>query len=319
MKKTILITGLAGDIGRNIARIIKEEWPSTKIIGIDINVNFPHEHFADKFINGVRVTDEQFIPFIENLIDTYQIELIIPTSEIELRYFCEHRMKEIKKVPIVMADFQTMDVGFDKWNTILFLKEYGYNHPLTLNDDELHNTDKIKDIGFPAILKGKEGAGGKDVFLVHEEEFDVLKHLNRPFILQEYISDELGEYTCGLVRLSDGLTQSIIFKRTLSGDKTSYAEVVHNELIKSFLYDLALSLNLNGSINIQLRLTEDGPKVFEINPRFSSTVYFRYKLGFRDIIWAIQDKLNLPCQYNSYKENELVGKRIFRDESIIIY
>ena len=50
-----------------------------------------------------------------------------------------------------------------------------------------------------------------------------------------------------------------------------------------------VNLNLNGSINIQLRLTKNGPRVFEINPRFSSTALMRHRIGFSDVLWAIDE------------------------------
>ncbi|MED3800262.1 ATP-grasp domain-containing protein [Lysinibacillus capsici] len=318
MKKTILITGLAGDIGRNIARILKEEWPNTKIIGIDINSDFPFSNFADIFIKGVKVAEEYFISFIEDLIEEYDIDFIIPTSEIELRYFCNNKIKEIRNIPLIMADFNSMEIGFDKWLTVQFLKENNFDYPKTLNSDELDNAELIKSFPFPAILKEKKGAGGNGVYFVTNEEFNILKKLKRCFILQEYLSGNFGEYTCGLVRF-DNEIKTIIFKRKLAGDKTSYAEVVQNEQINNFLINLAKSVNLNGSINIQLRLTEEGPKVFEINPRFSSTVYFRYKLGFKDVIWSILHQMDMSISYDTYDEDDNLGKKIFRDENIIIY
>ena len=62
------------------------------------------------------------------------------------------------------------------------------------------------------------------------------------------------------------------------------------------LCNLAVKINLEGSINVQLRLTEKGPVVFEINPRFSSTVLFRHMFGFKDLEWSIQDKLNIEIE-----------------------
>ena len=54
---------------------------------------------------------------------------------------------------------------------------------------------------------------------------------------------------------------------------------------------IAESLDLFGSINIQLRLVEkEGPMVFEINPRFSSTVGMRHMIGFSDLIWSIEEQ-----------------------------
>ena len=54
------------------------------------------------------------------------------------------------------------------------------------------------------------------------------------------------------------------------------------------------TLDLRGSINIQLRFTSEGPRIFEINPRFSSTIYFRHAVGFQDLIWSVNDALGLP-------------------------
>ena len=52
---------------------------------------------------------------------------------------------------------------------------------------------------------------------------------------------------------------------------------------------IAEGLDLRGSMNIQLRLTDKGPRVFEINPRFSSTVLMRHRIGFSDVLWALEE------------------------------
>ena len=55
---------------------------------------------------------------------------------------------------------------------------------------------------------------------------------------------------------------------------------------------MSILLKLEGSINIQLRFRVDEPIIFEINPRFSSTILFRHLLGFKDLIWSIEDANN---------------------------
>ena len=52
---------------------------------------------------------------------------------------------------------------------------------------------------------------------------------------------------------------------------------------------IAQGLDLRGSMNIQLRLTDKGPRVFEINPRFSSTVLMRHRIGYSDVLWALDE------------------------------
>ena len=129
------------------------------------------------------------------------------------------------------------------------------------------------------------------------------------FIKQEYLNKEAEEYTCGLYRSTQGEVRSIIVKRTLMGGFTGYGEVCLDKEITRLLSSIAVKLNLIGSINIQLRNSDKGPCVFEINPRFSSTVRFRDMLGFNDLIWSLQDNLHLSIDpYTSLNE----GKKIYK-------
>ena len=45
---------------------------------------------------------------------------------------------------------------------------------------------------------------------------------------------------------------------------------------------------MNGLLNVQLRLTDKAPKIFEINPRASSAIKMRHMLGFKDLLWGIK-------------------------------
>ena len=75
-------------------------------------------------------------------------------------------------------------------------------------------------------------------------------------------------------------------------------------------------MELQGSINIQLRMTKNGPILFEINPRLSGTLVFRDKMGFHDLRWWIADLLNLDNI--SYKQPE-EGVKFFRGYKEYLY
>ena len=80
-------------------------------------------------------------------------------------------------------------------------------------------------------------------------------------------------------------------------------------MISQYVVMIAVSLNLQGRINVQLRYTACGPVTFEINPRFSSTVVFRHLLGFQDLLWSLYELKNIPLKpYTQVKENT----RIYR-------
>ena len=78
---------------------------------------------------------------------------------------------------------------------------------------------------------------------------------------------------------------------------------------------IANEWNLKGSINIQLRLIDNKPIIFEINPRFSSTVYMRHKLGFKDLIWSLADFYNEKIYFENLKEGTIIVRT--QDVSII--
>ena len=69
---------------------------------------------------------------------------------------------------------------------------------------------------------------------------------------------------------------------------------------------IAKGLNLRGSMNIQMRLTTQGPRVFEINPRFSSTVLMRHRIGFSDVLWALDEAEGKELIFPQSKPNQIL-------------
>jgi carbamoyl-phosphate synthase large subunit len=92
----------------------------------------------------------------------------------------------------------------------------------------------------------------------------------------------------------------------LMGGFSGYGTREENSKISQLLHQIAILLDLRGSINVQLKLVHGIPVIFEINPRFSSTVLFRHMMGYEDVIWSIQDKLNMPL--DSYQINHSIKK-----------
>lgn len=164
---------------------------------------------------------------------------------------------------------------------------------------------------FPVILKSKTGSGSKDIHKINtmDEFLFYTRNDREDYVVQELITDENGEYTCGLYRSSKGEIRSLILKRELLGGYSGYGEVVENSDITNLLEKLAVKLNLVGSINVQLRMTKNLPKVFEINPRFSSTVFYRHLFGFDDLIWSIEDCFEYELSDN---RQDATGRKFYK-------
>lgn len=288
-KMNILVTGCGGDIGQSICKILKGYNLVQRVIGCDIHGNHPGKFMVDEFQIIPSCKSENYINELHKLIKKTSSDLIVVASEPELRFFLKNQIiKKIFDKPVIMPNYKALEIGFDKLKTANFLKDSGLPFPRT------EILSYINTIEFPAIIKSRDGSGSKQVMIISDnEDYQYYKRKYPEFILQEYLGNENEEYTCGLFRSKTGNCRDIIFNRTLIGGYSNYGVVVVNKDISQLLVSIGEDLKLEGSINIQLRLTQNGPIVFEINPRFSSTVLFRDLLGFKDLIWSIEDNLGM--------------------------
>lgn len=304
-KINILVTGCGGDIGQSIGKILNEYDLVGELYGCDISDKNAAKFIYSNFFIGLSCKDINYISNLEKIVIEKEIDLIIPVSEPELRFFSKEKISKIGNAELILASPLALEIGFDKLNTAEFLKIHGLPYPTTYSVDRVEQVEH-----FPVIMKSRTGSGSSDVSLVKDNDtFISIKKNNPDFIVQEFLDGEDGEYTCGLYRAKNGIVRSIILKRELMGGFTGYGEVIANKEIDEVLYVLAEKLKLIGSINVQLRLTSKGPVVFEINPRFSSTVRFRHLFGFKDVEWSIEDKLELLI--SDYTETA-IGKKLYK-------
>jgi len=304
-KFNFLVTGCGGDIGQSIGKILNEYSIVKSLYGIDINNKNVGQFIYKHFSLGLNCEHEDYLLSIELFIKKNNIDFIIPISEPELRFFSEKNINKVGTAQIISASSKAQKTGFDKLKTAIFLKENKFPYPKTssLNEEGY----KFK---YPLILKSRQGSGSSKVHLIeNKESFNFFKKLYPDFIKQEYIDNIEGEYTCCVFRSSKKELRSIIFKRILYGGYTSYGKVVENKNISNLIEEISKKLDLRGSINIQLRMKKNKPYVFEINPRFSSTVLFRHMLGFNDLIWSIEDAIGIDI---SPYVNDNVGKEFFK-------
>tara|TARA_R110002073_G_scaffold325056_1_gene503579 strand:+ start:13799 stop:14752 length:954 start_codon:yes stop_codon:yes gene_type:complete len=311
-KLNILVTGCGGDIGQSIGKILNECDFVKYLVGCDISDKNAGKFIFENFFLGLPCSDSNYLKSLEDVVENKEIDLIIPIAEPELRFLSQSQIiDKIGKAQILCANSESLEIGFDKLKTAKFLEKNKLPFPKT---EQI--TDINEFVDYPVILKSKSGSGSSSVYIARDQtDFDYIKLKHPDFIVQEYLTSHEGEFTCGLFRTKKGMIRSIILKRELTGGYSGYGEVIRNQEITSVLIQIAEKLNLIGSINVQLRLTSKGPVVFEINPRFSSTVLFRHKFGFNDLLWSIEDQTNQ--ELSKYIEVES-GRKFYKGFSEFI-
>jgi biotin carboxylase len=164
------------------------------------------------------------------------------------------------------------------------------------NDAEVD--ELVRRTGFPVVVKGRRSSGSRTLHVVHStgELSGALANVALPLV-QAYLDDAGGEFSAGIFR-STVFDSTIVFRRKLGpGLGLSWeAEVVDAEEIGRYAENVARLVTAAGSVNVQVRLTDAGPRLLEVNPRFSSLVAARAAAGFEDVDWSLRLALGLPLE-----------------------
>lgn len=278
--KKIMVTAVGGDIGYGIVKALKSGDKDLYIIGCDIKKYNVSYDLVDEFITCPPYSDEKlWMEFIASYSKENSIDIIWPVTESEIRILKDHP-DLTENITVIMNSDKVLDISLDKEKTSRFLKESGITTP------KIWESVNDSDITFPVIVKERVSCGSHAVKIACDtgELKDIYKSMKDPLI-QEYISGEDEEYT--LTVFSDGKTVNhIAFKRELGfGGMSRFVELVKGDHFENIAQKLASAFELKGSINIQMRKRGEDCFIFEINPRISSTLGFRVKLGFDDVSW----------------------------------
>lgn len=285
MRKNVLITAIGGDIAQGIAAILRQSFPNWSLTGIDVHSRHAGSLFVDRFYEAPRASEPGYEDALKTIVSRDAIDLVIPMSEAELQLLASRGHGEIGEAGLLMANRLAIEVGADKLKTAQFLASIGVPAPWTELSESF-----LAQKHLPCIFKPRRGAGSKAVFRCETaEEVVFYRHRHLDAIVQELLLPADQEVTCGVFRTGHGRIAVLQLLRTLTGGFTGWAQVIDDPEVLSQCSRLAEALNLRGSINVQLRITENGPRIFEINPRFSSTVLMRHQMGFCDLVWSIQD------------------------------
>lgn len=283
MIKVILITGIGGDISQGVAAILRENRPDLRLIGVDVHAQHGGHLFVDQFDLVPSASAPGYIDAIKNIVRKYSVDVVIPMSEPELGAALP--FSELAPgVKWITAGERVVGAGLDKLETVRALTSLGVPVPWTKPVTE------GRPVAYPCIMKNRFGSGSRAVFTVsNDEDVDYLVKRYPDAIFQELLEPADREVTCAVYRRRDGEVASLLMLRRLTGGFTGWAKVIKDEETSRMCEVIAQGLDLRGSMNIQLRLTDNGPRVFEINPRFSSTVLMRHRMGFTDVLWALDE------------------------------
>ncbi len=287
-----MLSSVGGDLAQNLINCIKKMSGENWLLGSDVNPRNSGRSFVDHFIESKLVSESDYLQWLNGVFKEFKIDCYFPLSESEIKFFAEIDEKSFNTiftdVKFIGVNKKIINIFSDKFKTQNWLESEGFQTP------KIYPNIDAEGLIYPVIIKPRFGSGSRGVFKCRNriELSSVLNLVTEP-IIQEYIGSDSDEFTIGLYASGDKI-KIISFRRLLSNSgATSWAKhEVHDNFVEIGI-KIAKKLELNGSINIQLRLHEGLPYIFEINPRFSSTVFIRSELGFNDVAWSLGDKTTL--------------------------
>jgi len=317
----ILVTGVGSLLGQGIIKSLAESKLKYRLIGTDYFASAIGLYWVDKgyFLPDIikpEVSENEWVEVLIDIIKNEKIEIVIPGLDFEIPLFAKYKetIEELTGSLVVVSSQEVVSIGNDKWETVKFLKEHGFNYPKSCLSDTAKSF--LENNSFPMIVKPRFGHTSENVFLVKNKSqlFNSVKKCDKP-IIQEYLGEKDREYTCGVTCVDNQVITLISLRRTLKNGNTQQAFCEKTDEIDQYIKKLTLSLKPYGPINFQLRLMDKGPVVFEINPRFSGTTPIRALFGVNEVE-AVINKLVGEKNEVEYTQREGIVIRYFENQFI---
>lgn len=285
----VLVTGAGSVYGQGIIRALKASVLPIEIIAIDTNPYSLGLFSADKSFIAPRAADEEsYYMFIKNLCIDHQIKAIFIGSTAELPFYSRNResIERSAGAKVFVNSPAVIELCTDKWMTMCHLSRDRFQIPASIRypEDAGMLSSFIESAGFPLIVKPRFGRGSVGVVLVKDKQ-QLLENIKgkESLIIQEYLTDEEQEFTVGICINQKGKVISKIALRRYLLEGVSIAAVSDGyHEIADYCAVVASTLGAYGAINIQLRLKDGMPVIFEINPRFSSSTGMRLLFGINE-------------------------------------
>jgi len=310
----IAVTGAGSELACSIIKACREFTIPVHVTGCDITQDAVGRFLCDDFVIVPPAADKDYIKVLGSMVQQKGIDVVIPSADAEFPVLARERNFFYEKYgsKILVNSCSEYERFNDKWLTFQWFEKKGIPSPRTLKIPAGSKSIslKIKEFGFPIIIKPSHGGGSRHIFKVHNlDELEKYLPIVPEPLLQEYIASDQGEYTAGTYRDENNYVHVIILKRTLKFGMTNIAASVTDQpALEDFCRNVILKTNLEGSNNIQFRIAEDGPKVLEINPRFSGTTGLRALCGFNDVEMWVTEALGL----GELKKSVIRKKKFFR-------
>lgn len=299
MKKTLLISGLGGALFPYLHDHLVSNFD---VYYLDSDESLLHVYPELNFFLAPKVTDDAYWELVKRIISEKKIDFYIPLIDEEILP-AHTRIGDFEGVKLVSPSFDFCELSLNKLRLMEELRRLGISSIQSYRGDAFQ-----WEIGPPVFVKPIFGRGSRGIRLINSKE-----QLDAYYVLENYQPGDIliqghisgTEYTVGATISPANEVLEVSVKKVIKKKGiTQIAVTEHNPAITAVVERVVYALNPAGPINIQLFVTPTNEiKIFEINPRFSTTTIMSYAAGI-DVVSLYIHYLVCPFQRNSYEPRE---------------
>lgn len=276
--KKILISGLGGSFFPYLHDNLKSKYD---LYYIDNNKFLKNIYPDYNFYHVPLVSSDSYFDLVSEIINDNGIEIYIPLIDEEIVPAIE---RFDKKLIVLSPKISFVNLCLNKVCLMKEMDILNISKITTFMADEYN-----EELKYPIFLKPNFGRGSRGILKIeNKDQYDAYFKLNNEYKKSEILVQEniVGqEYTVGVLVNNIGDLILINTKKVISKKGiTQIAVTESNELINLAVKKIVKSLNPTGPFNVQLFITPQKEiKIFEINPRFSTTSIMSYAADIDEI------------------------------------
>jgi carbamoyl-phosphate synthase large subunit len=293
---TVLVTGAGSFCGVNIIHSLRHAG-GYRIIAADIVALSAGLFLADRaYVIPKEGPDGAYIGALLDICRQEAVQALVPGFDTELPYLSSARAEfaALGVVPVI-GDPEFIEIANCKQSTQQFLQGHGFPSLRSYRWEEKGRA--IDELGLPLVVKPRQAWGARGFSVVWTKErleqavLDVLEAGWQPLV-QEYVPDTEGEFTSSVMVATDyDVLGSICMRRELEKGSTRRIFVDRFQELRGQVEAIACALKTRGPVNLQFRVKDGRPYVFEFNARFSTTNVVRAVAGFNEVAVLVRNYL----------------------------
>lgn len=278
MLRNVLITAASRRVPlvHGFQRALRQSLDGGFVVVTDVNPLSPAVYAADRAFRVPLATEPGYVDEILEIAMGENVRLVVPTIDDELVLFGEAADRfAARGVLVAVSSASTTDLCNDKHATCRELQRHGIRAAASWLPNQLP-----ADLSFPLFVKPRHGRGGVDAFPIRDrKELDFFLAYVADPIVQEYLDGP--EFTIDMLCDFAGRPMSIVPRRrdVIRAGVIDRGCTVKDPTLIAFAERCAKAVPFKAAVNIQCRVVNGKPVVFEINPRFSGGIPLTIESG----------------------------------------